>query len=243
MPDPERLGGLAWTRRTRGALTRAEQRRLLASITKTQIAGIAGRVKLLTGRAPRAAADVPEPPDSAFARDIEQACREQSGPVRVHSYRTWCFGHALAALDRHELEPEQFWAAALLHDFGIEEPVGDEDFTLRSADRILATATPHDIDAGPAADAVCAHATPGVTVERDGPLAAYVQAGALLDLAGLRLWDVAERLVDEVTSRYPREGAITPLVRAEARAVPNGRFALLVKSGGLIAMRTSPLRK
>jgi hypothetical protein len=243
MPDPERLGGLAWTRRTRGALTPAERRRLLASITRTQIAGIAGRIKLVTGRAPRAASDLPEPPDSAFATEVEQACREQSGPVRVHSYRTWCFGHALAALDDHQLEPEQFWAAALLHDFGIEKPVEDEDFTIRSADRILATAKPHGIDANLAADAVCAHATPGVTVERDGALGTYVQAGALLDLAGLRLWDVAEQLVDEVTTRYPRDGKITPLVRAEARAVPKGRFALLVRSGGLIAMQTSPLRK
>jgi hypothetical protein len=81
-----------------------------------------------------------------------------------------------------------------------------------------------------------------VTVERDGALGTYVQAGALCDLAGLRLWDVAESLVDDVTTRYPRAaGSIASLVRAEARAVPKGRFALLVKSGGLIAMRISPL--
>jgi hypothetical protein len=242
MPDPDRLGGLAWTRRTRGALTRAEQRRLLAAISRTQLAGIAGRIKLVTGRAPRAATELPEPPDSAFAADVEAACREQSAPVIAHSYRTWCFGNALAALDGHGLEAEQFYAAALLHDFGIDAPVDGEDFTLRSADRLLACAEPHGVSADPAADAVCAHATPGVTVERDGALATYVQAGALLDLAGLRLWDVAEQTVDEVGRRHPSGGSLVKLVRAEARAVPKGRFALLVRSGGLIAMRLSPLR-
>ena len=81
-----------------------------------------------------------------------------------------------------------------------------------------------------------------MTVDRDGALATYVQAGALLDLAGLRLWDVAQSAVDEVAARHPSGGSLAPLVRAEARAVPKGRFALLVRSGGLIAMRLSPLR-
>lgn len=242
MPDPDRLGGLAWTRRTRGALTRAERRRLLAAISRTQLEGIAGRVRLATGRAPRAATELPAPPDSAFARDVEEACREQSAPVIAHSYRTWCFGGALAALDGHPLEPEQFYAAALLHDFGIGAPVENEDFTIRSADRVLRAAQGHEVDASPAADAVCAHATPGVSVDRDGALATYVQAGALLDLAGLRLWDVAQSAVDEVGRQHPWGGSLIPLVKAEARAVPKGRFALLVKSGGAIAMRISPLR-
>ena len=242
MPDPNRLGGLAWTRRTRGALTRAEQRRLLAAISKTQLEGIAGRIKLATGRAPRAATELPIPPDSAFAKDVEDACREQSPPVIAHSYRTWCFGNALAALDGHALEPEQFYAAALLHDFGIDAPVENEDFTIRSAARLLETAEPHGVDATPAADAICAHATPGVSVDHDGALATYVQAGALLDLAGLRLWDVAQSAVDEVGRRHPPGGSLIPLVKAEARAVPRGRFALLVRSGGTIAMRISPLR-
>ena len=241
MPDPNRLGGLAWTRRTRGALTPAEQRRLLALISRTQLQGILGRIKLATGRAPRAATDVPEPPDSAFAKDVEEACKEQSPAIVVHSYRTWCFGGALAALDGEQLDLEQFWAAALLHDYGIESPVEGEDFTIRSADRILSCAGAHEIDAEPAADAVCAHTTPGITVERDGALGTYVQTGALCDLGGLRLGDVAKAVVEDVTARYPRTGSIAPLIRAEARAVPKGRFALMVKSGGLIAMRFSPL--
>ena len=85
------------------------------------------------------------------------------------------------------------------------------------------------------------HATPGVDPDADGALGTYVQAGAMLDLGGLRLWDVSERVVESVTRRNPR-GDMMPLIRAEAKAVPQGRFALLVRCGMLVAMRLSPLR-
>jgi hypothetical protein len=135
-PDPDRIGGLAWTRRTRGELTAAERRRLIGEVVRTQAVYIAGRVKLLTGYSPPAAgqlsADDLRPPDSAFARAAEEACAEQPASVAGHGYRSWMFGSALAALDRVELEPEAFYAAALLHDYGIAQPVAGEDFTLRN---------------------------------------------------------------------------------------------------------------
>ena len=48
-PDPERLGGLAWTRRSGGRLTGAERRRLLAEIAKGQAENLIGRAKLALG--------------------------------------------------------------------------------------------------------------------------------------------------------------------------------------------------
>ena len=91
-------------------------------------------------------------------------------------------------------------------------------------------------------DAITVHATPGATAERDGPTGAYIAAGALLDLARLRVWDASPRLLDQVAERWT-PGDMVPYVRGEARAVPRGRFALLARCGGTAAMRLGALRR
>ena len=242
MPDPDRLGGIGWTRRTKGTLSTAERRRLYAAVARGQAENATGRLKLALGRAPRAGDRLADPPDSAFARDVQAACDEQPPAVVAHSYRTWAFGHALADLDGRALDPEQFWCAALLHDAGLAEPVTGEDFTLRSAATAAACCERHGRAADPVADAITVHATPGIDTESDGALGTYVQAGAMLDLGGLRLWDVSERVVDEVARRHPRQDLL-PAIRAEAKAVPAGRFALLGRCGLFAMIRLSPLRK
>jgi hypothetical protein len=111
------------------------------------------------------------PPDSSLALEAEMACDEQPVSIAAHSYRTWMYGLALAAVDRVELDRELFYCAALVHDYGIRRPVAGRDFTLGGADRALtcakAAGTP-DEDAAQIADAICVHTTPGVTVDRDG---------------------------------------------------------------------------
>ena len=59
--DPERIGGLAWTQRTQGALSSAERRRLLGEIVRGQAGYIAGRIRLAPGRTPEAAAQSASP--------------------------------------------------------------------------------------------------------------------------------------------------------------------------------------
>ena len=244
MPDPDRLGGLAWARRTKGALTSAERRRLFVAIARGQAENIAGQLKLRIGRAPRAADQMPVVPDSAFARDAQEACDTQPAAIRAHAYRTWAFGWALASLDGHAgaLEPEAYWCAALLHDYGLVHPTPGEDFTLRSADAAIACAGRHGRNDGEwIGDGITAHATPGASVELDGSLGPYIAAGALLDLGGLRLWDAAPSPLEEVGRRWA-PGDMVPYVRAEARAVPRGRFALLRRCGMTAAMRVGALR-
>lgn len=243
MPDPDRIGGIGWTRRTRGALTGAERRKLLAAVARGQAQYAAGRLRLVTGRARRAGGHLPDPPDSEFARSVQEACDEQPPAIVAHSYRSWAFGHALAHLDGVRLDPEEFWCAALLHDAGLATQVAGEDFTLRSAAAAIDQCGRHGRDDGErVADAITVHTTPGVDVRRDGALGAYLQAGAMLDLGGLRLWDVSQRVVDEVAGRHPRADLV-PYVSAEARAVPRGRFAFLRSCGLTLLMRVSPLRK
>jgi hypothetical protein len=250
-PDPERLGGLAWTRRTGGRLTRAERGRLLAEIAKGQAENLLGRAKLALGRLPAGAGEVDvsrfEPPDSRLARDAEVACAEQPAAIAGHSYRTWMFGLALAAVDGMELDRELFYCASLLHDYGIAEPSPGRDFTLDGADRTIACAAGAGLPAERGetmADAVCVHTTPGARVDRDGPLGCYIQAGAMVDGAGLRIWDIAPRNVEEIVRRHPRASGfkreLASMIRAEADAVPGGRMALLARCGVPLAVRFAP---
>ena len=250
-PDPNRLGGLAWTRRTQGRLTRAERRRLLGALAAAQMENAAGRLRLALGRRnPRAGeVDVTSftPPDSRLAREAENACDEQPSSIAAHSVRTWMYGLALAAVDRVQLDHELFYCAALVHDYGIAPPVAGRDFTLGGADRALACAAAAGLangDADQMADAICVHTTPGVTEVRDGALGCYVQWGAMVDGAGLRLWDVSGGNAEAVLREHPRgagfKGELAALIRAEARAVPGGRFAFLARYGLPLATRLAP---
>jgi hypothetical protein len=251
-PDPERVGGLAWTRRTNGGLTGAERRRLILAIVLGQWDYVLGRAKLVLGRVPDRAAAIDvaafSPPDTALAREAEAACSEQPVSIVGHSYRTWLFGKALAALDRVELDAEQFYCASLVHDYGIAEVVSGQDFTVRSADCALGRVGRAGAEAsvGQAiADAICVHPTPGITVARDGAVGCYVQAGTMVDV-GLRLGDVAPNNREAILARYPRgagfKGAFAAMIRNEAHAVPGGRFALLTRMGFPLLVRVAPLR-
>ena len=113
-PDPQRLGGLAWVRRTGGRLSSAERRRLLLEVGVGQWVNAVGRVKLALGRIPDAAAHVDidtfRVPDSKFAREAEEACVELPSTLQGHSYRTWLFGRALAIVDGNTIDDELFYA-------------------------------------------------------------------------------------------------------------------------------------
>jgi hypothetical protein len=251
-PDPQRLGGLGWARRTGGRLTAGERRRLLAAVAVGQWENALGRAKLALGRLPpgvsRVDLDTFAVPDSRFAREAERACAELPQALVGHSYRTWLFGRALAAVDGRDLDPELFYCGSLLHDHGIAQPTAGRDFTLASADRTLACATAAAVSedlAETLADAICVHITPGLSVERDGELGCYLQWGAMVDGAGLRIWDVAPANVEEVLRRHPRvdfKRQLIALMRAEAAAVPQGRLGLLVRCGVPLAVRMAPLK-
>jgi hypothetical protein len=251
-PDLDRLGGLEWTRRTRGQLSPRERRYLLGEIVRGQAAYVASRIKLATGRAPAAARDIDAadfaPPDSAFARAAEEAAGEQTPGVEGHGYRTWLYGAGLAALDRNTLDPERFYVASLLHDHGIVHPASNEDFTLRSAKRVERCAD--QAGTGEEAvtaigDAITVHATPGITVEDDGELGFYVQAGAMLDLGGLRADALTKAFRDDVGRRHPRAGVgaeIIAAIKAETKLNPGGRFALLRRCGFLPLIKVAPFK-
>ena len=249
-PDPNRVGGLEWARRSGGNLTRRERARLLGAIAAGQVDFVLGRIKQATGRLPDGAESVDaaalRPPDSALAREAEKACAEQGDSIIGHSYRTWLYGTALAHVDHAELDQELFYAAALVHDHGIEHIREGRCFTVASADRALALARAANIsqsDAEHIADAITVHATPGATIERDGATGTYVQQGAVADLAGVRRWDISPGNREAIVARHPRGAVkedIKRLVTAESKAVPGGRFALLRRCGFLVVVGMDP---
>jgi len=150
------------------------------------------------------------------------------------------------AVDGATVDEELFYVACLLHDAGLADTVAGEDFTLRSGRRAAAVVASHrgSHAARAVQDAISAHCTPGATLAADGAEAFYVQAGATLDLGGLRLQHLSADLVDAVLAAHSREGVvddITARITAEADAVPDGRFAVLKKSGFLPAIRVAPL--
>ena len=247
LPDLNRVGGLEWTRRTNGNLSRRERLRMVGDIARGQAEMLSGRIAAATRRGVRPPDANFTPPDSVFAREVEAAAAEQNMHWEGHGYRTWWLGTALANLDGNALDPEHFYAAALLHDHGVIPSVPGEDFTIRSAARVARIPNGLTADELTAIqDGITVHATAGITVERDGALGFYTQAGAMADIAGLRTWNLDPAFLASVLDKHPRTGMTRALldgVGAEARALPGGRFALLRRCGFTAACRLAPYDK
>jgi hypothetical protein len=248
-----RLGSYEWARTTGGSLTKAERRRLFGVIARSYHRLFVDRVSLAIGRVPDGARDYDAeelaPPDSKVCREAEAACAEQPQSVIGHAYRTWMYGSALARLDREELDPELFYVASLLHDAGVASPVPGQDFTIRSAEAALGAAERGGLDpsrGAQIADGICGHITPGPSIGTDGELAVYIQNGAMADLAGLRAWELGPAVRERGEREYPTAGTgrkVGRMWRAEAKAVPEGRAALLENRAGFsLALRFGPIR-
>ena len=239
-PDPDRPGGIGWLQRTSGALTRRERLQLVPAILAGHRDLLVCQARLLAGRRPQDLARVepPDPPDSALAQAaVAAATADLAESLVAHSARTWWYGQVLAGLDGFSVDRELAFVAALLHDVGLAAAVPGEDFTLRGAHRaqalLLEFGASRD-DARDVADAISVHTQPGIGVTGDGALGTYLQAGAMLDLVGLRADSLPRATIDQVLARHPRGDLAERLahaIRAESAAVPDGRFALLRWAG------------
>jgi hypothetical protein len=218
---------------------------MLPAITRGFIDYVVGRARSWF---PGSHPTIPEPtiPDSKLARTAIEAAAEQTPDLVGHGYRTWLLGGCLSALDGTRLDPELFFVASLLHDAGLASAVAGQDFTIRSAQAVESTCAGivEPQKARRAADAVVGHASPGMTADAD-PLAFYIQAGAMADLTGLRSWDLPWDQVRSIYARHPRHDVhrlVAQAVGREAKAVPQGRFALLTQFGFPLLVRLSPTR-
>ncbi|MEV4604932.1 hypothetical protein AB0K15_47260 [Amycolatopsis sp. NPDC049253] len=227
------VGGYDWIRETNGVLTGAERSAVRAGMRKFARETISG---FLTAplQKPRSPENLfPEYPGTEVASAAVEMARKQGTTLLFHGYRTWLLGTALAEVDQADVDAELLFVTSLLHDSGMLVSVPGEDFTRRSADAVLEVFDRAGAPRGralEAADAVVAHATPGLVGSTD-PVAYYVQSGAMADLAGLRRWHLPSGAIGEAYARYPSHDirrTLSALARRNAEEVPGSRMSLLV---------------
>jgi hypothetical protein len=237
-----------WSCSTNGALSAAQRRATKAAIRRAYVEIGRGLVASLKHRS-GTNWSLPSAPDSALARLAEEAAADQGPALAGLGYRTWVIGDALALHDGSPMDPELFYVASLLHYSGMMRQVVGEDFTVRSAGIVLdlceRVGTMDDKIGPRLADAIVGHASPGLTV-MDDEIAFYVQAGAMADLAGLRMWVLPRGFLRAAYKKHPACGVhrtVPELIRREVRDVPEGRFALLRSAGMDRMVQFSPTRR
>lgn len=245
------VGTADWTMRTGGRLEPAESRRLVADLARVHVRNAVGRLRFLVHLDPGRSAFVDParlvPPDSALTRAAaEVAVRTLPLPLLNHSRRAYAFGRALGELEEVDVDAELLFAAALLHDTGLVLPGGATDFTLASAriaGHVAGQVGLSSAATGVLRTAITMHHNPRVTLAT-GPVAYLLSAGAGLDVAGLRCWELPRTTLAGVVREHPREGFkdhFTRLWAEEAARVPRGRARLLRRYGAFTAaIRLAP---
>jgi hypothetical protein len=245
------VGTAAWTMRTGGRLSPAESRRLVAELARVHVGNAVGRLSLLAhlnpGRNAYVAPGRLVPPDSALTRAAtDAAVRTLPVPLLNHSHRTYRFGRALGELEGVDVDAEILFAAALLHDTGLILAGGRDDFTLTSAR--VARDVAETVGLSTAAidtlqTAITLHHSPRVTLAA-GPVPYLLAAGAGVDVAGLRCWELPRGILADTVRTHPRAGFKAYFADAwadEAARVPHGRARLLRRYGAFTAaIRLAP---
>ena len=167
------MGSWEWLEDTGGRITAGERVKLMPKLAATFGRFTVDRLRLALGASPRHSLGIeelwPEVPDSHLCREAEDEGRElQSVAVLNHGYRTWILGTALARIDGAALDPELFFAGALLHDLGLEHIEPGRCFTYRSALAAREAAVRAEVAADRALsvmDGIGMHITPGLRAE------------------------------------------------------------------------------
>jgi hypothetical protein len=232
-------------------MTAADRRSLVGPLARTHLTNAVGRLRMAVRMHPGRNASIPESrlvvPETALTRAALKVAEDALTPTLLyHSYRTYRFGRALGELDGLQVDAELLFAAAILHDTGLMNPPNGADFTLSSMR--LAREIADQVGLSSAAievmqTAITMHYNPGVT-KAVGTEAYLLSAGAAVDVAGIRSWDLPVQILDDAVRDYPRVGfkkEFAVAFRAEAARVPRGRAKFVNRYGALItAIRLAP---
>jgi hypothetical protein len=233
------IGTIEWSRRTNGILGRGERARYIAAFA---LAMTKATPRLMLAKAGmRGSGPDPSeltPPDTPFAKEVVEACKELGPMVIEHSYRSYIYGRALGVAGGIECDEEALFAATMFHDhgFGEIEQLSDRCFTAagaEAAERLmdgssLDHASRHDV-----LDAITLHFNPTVPPEQ-GAVQHLTHDGVLLDVAGARSWELDPAGVRRVAERHPRHGFTVdaePVLRAHVGRVPGCRVAAAFRAG------------
>lgn len=199
-----------------------------------------------------------EPPDSALTRDVIDFVTASHDPWLVrHCLRTWAFGRMISHLDGLAIDEETLFLAAMLHDVALtdahrvppqEKPLACLCFAAHGAhlaEQTLAGLGASASMATTVGDAIGWHLNAAVP-EDAGPEAVALNAGAALDVVGLRAGDVGRAAAARVIRQQPRDGFVVGLLEAlgsEARDRPDSRMGLLWRLGFGPTIRLNPLNR
>ncbi|MFI5783258.1 phosphohydrolase [Nocardia sp. NPDC051570] len=224
-----------WAKSSSGNLTARQKRQLTRMVAKETPAAVASALRYRLGTRGTGRTDLATIPDSRLARQAEEEARESLSPYLLeHSYRSYFFGRVLAGIDGARVDDELVYVSSLLHDLTLDTPTPGQCFAYVSGARAaeLARSWGADPDWAEAVGAAgCGHLTPGAGL--DDP-AAFVLAGSSVDAIGRRMEEFDPAWVTELLGKHPRHGLKRNLVaamRAEARAVPDGRVRHADRAG------------
>lgn len=245
------IGTIEWCRRTNGILGRGERARFTAA---TVLATARVMPRLLAARAGRGGSGGPDPseltpPDTAFTREVLDGCADLDPMLVEHGYRSYLYARALGQVDGVTCDDEALFAAAILHDyaFGEMDTISGKCFTLVGAEvaaDLLATSPLSDVLRHDVLDAITLHLNPKVSVQQ-GAVQHLVHDGIVLDVLGMRAWELDPAGAHRVQERHPRHGFAArgePLLRAHAHRVPGCRAGALLATGFGPALRMAPWR-
>lgn len=241
------IGSLPWTRRTRGLLSRGEKVRYRAAVG---IATLLEAPRTLVGRWRRRGLG-PDPsdveiPSTDFARKIIALCGEHGSMELEHGYRSYIFARTLGTIEHLNYDEEALFAATMLHAYSFPRlaDIEGECFTAASIDfaaEVLESAPFEPTVREHVLDAISRHLNPAVGPPL-GALQHLTHDGILLDLLGVRAWELDREGLDRVIAAHPRHGLTVSSnidLSRHARQVPSGRVAALYGAGHRYALRLS----
>ena len=242
----DRIGTLAWTRRTRGRLSPRERLTLTTRGVASQIRALAEVVVYSTGRGrdglARLDLESMKLPDSAAAREAEAIADRFPSFIWHHSHRSYLWAAALGARDGLRYDAEFLYIACLMHDAGLmadgRSQAGD-CFTLASAaaaERCAAGGDWEESRRERLMEAITLHINPTVS-RQEGVEAHLLTVGSTLDALALRgAWRIDPATKSAVLERHPREGLkreLVPLLKAHGRDATRARIAFYLRYGAL----------
>lgn len=246
-----RVGSWEWAQRTDGRLGRTDRAELLRQGVLAQLSRLPAAMRRRLIR-DTSSVSLPDPPDTALAKEAEERVRELSKPpLYGHCLRTWAFAAMFAQRDRVGHDEELLYLACVLHDLGLTGAHDGRDpsaacFAVegaRAAHALLCEHQAPEQRARSVAEAISLHLNVDVP-DRYGPEAVLLSKGVTLDVVGRRMERFPQAALLEVARKWPREGSGALLLedtKRQAERRPRSRAALLHRLGFGKLVAANPL--
>lgn len=244
-------GDLEWATSTGGRLRGVERLTQVFLSVKAQVQlRLRARPSLVGALDAARALEEIELPTSPAVKAVLSTVEALGPPALVgHVLRTYAFGTVLGMQSDLRWDRELFAFSALLHDVALarrrhEHTCFAHDGALQALDVLSANGVAAE-RAQRVADAICLHLRVSVPTEL-GVEAHLVNAGAAVDVIGLRLRELSPETTRAIAARYPRGEVVSLLQQVlgdEARRHPDSRIARWHELGFSRAIARNPLAR